>query len=180
MPKTEVPSVLSYPRVQSLEETPELNGIFVYVVRRYALDGLAVVAIRNEDGTTLKFGDWDGNELSSGPLVDSFLREMASKLLTLMYRTKIEKIQYYISNGVLVDARTGRDTFLGPGMVKDVFGRVVHTQSIIGKPIILTKENLDLINSRTPPYDEPIIIKATSFKTIVRGNEMLPMYATVG
>ena len=180
MPKVEIPTILSYPRVQCLSEVPELNNIFSYVIEQYEMNGLSVVAKRHDDGTTLKFGDWDGNELSSGTLVDSFMNDYASKLMTLMYRIKLDKIQFYFSGKILVDARMNRDLFLGPGMIKDLFSKLVPTQTIIGKPVVLNKDNLELINGRKPPYDKPVIIKATSFKTIVRGNEMLPMYATVG
>jgi len=90
----------------------------------------------------------------------------------LMEKARIPQAQFYFSGDKLVDIRTHLNKFVGPGMLRDLCGKVLPTQDIVDiQP--LSKDVLAGIN-------RCVILKHSSFKVIVRGNQMIPMYAIAG
>lgn len=164
---------------------------YVYVIRAYQLDGLSVVAarVKTDDGMQInwKFGDWDGNEINvlgkdnSAKWAKKFLNDYSTKVLAMMQSIRLYHVQFYFSivddDLCLVDIRTSLNRFTGPGMVQDIFSRIVPTQKVIGKPVMLDPETLEKVATASKPYDCKIIVKPSLFKTIVRNKAMLPMYA---
>ena len=132
---------------------------------------------KEKDGALIKFGDWNGLDVEKS-MSDEFLSKSA-KIIATIDAMKVSQIQLYASNGRLVDARLNGWNFASPGMIDDTFGRVIKTQEIIGKPVVLDDKIINQIKSKNSPYNEPVVIKPCVFKTIVRGKEVLPMYATV-
>lgn len=186
-----VPTVLSYPEVLKLSEVPELSNQYCYVIKAYPLDGLSVVAarVKTDKGMQInwKFGDWDGNEINvlgtdhSADWVQKFLSDHSSKILSMMQSIHLYHAQFYFSivndDLCLVDIRTALNKFTGPGMVQDIFGKIVPTQTIIDKPVLFDEETLEKVATASKPYDCKVIIKPSLFKTIVRNKAMMPMYA---
>jgi hypothetical protein len=170
---SEIPALLPYPKILPLDEVPELDGRLVYVIEGYALDGVAILLFFHEGNMGAKFGDFDGNPINPGDIdfIDASL--FVEKLSELMVRARIRQAIFYVSeSGVLVDIRISLNVMTGPGMLKDLCGKILPTQKIIDiKP-------LDEELKETIEKEDYIILKHSSFKVITRGDEMVPLYAT--
>ena len=188
---SKVPSALSYPPILDLKDVPEIEGQFVYVVKAYPEDGLAITIYRDlEAGEVfLSINDWDGNPIDltnenhpyQWAAID-FAQHDSSKFVSLMQAAAIEKMLLYISIDNeelrLVDLRSSLDKFYGPGMIRDLFAKVYPTQEVI-KTIALDENVLDAIKRGEGSYKGNLILKCSKFKTIVREKNLLPLYARV-
>jgi hypothetical protein len=163
------PSILPYPKIPSIDSVPELSDRLVYVIDGYPLDGISILIFFKDGKFGVRFGDWDGN-LIDPPKAD--VDNKVGPLMSLMINAKIPQAQFYFSeNGKLVDIRTSLNTMTGPGMVRDLCEKILDTQTIISVKI-LDEDLLKEINNM-----EYVILKHSSFKVIIRDNEMLPLYA---
>lgn len=178
---SQAPSLLSYPEVLTLNDVKEeIVDQFCYVIKQYPLNGISVLIKLNHEemGTVIRIGDWNGNALKKDSELkkyeDIFLSNYSIQFLELCMNAKIEQIQFYMScqddSITLVDARTSINNMVSPGYIKDIFGKIMPSQQIIGNPKIMSKDILDSIEEKT-------IIKPSLFKTIIRNNKMFPLYA---
>jgi hypothetical protein len=191
-----IPELLSYPEVLQLRDVPELKDQFVYPIEYYSLNGLAVVVTRDKQGdnflVSLTFGDWDANIVDLTQQDDDnstnywgkhYLAKYSDKVLAVMKHIGLSRAELYFSIAnndlILTDIRTHINKFTGPGMVEDLFGKVVPTQRKVVSPLILDEETLDKINKGKRPFNQSMILKPSRFKTITRGKALLPMYALV-
>ena len=100
-----------------------------------------------------------------------------------MQLIKINQIMIYITvdddqNMILVDLRSSLNKFYGPGMIKDLFSKVYPTQEVV-KIIALDENVLEAIKRGEGSYKGNLILKCSKFKTVVRGNDLLPLYARI-
>jgi hypothetical protein len=117
----------------------------------------------------VRIGDFDGKPLDPRN-VDEQITSYIMPLAELMITARIPQAQFYFSGPTLVDIRKSLDNMVGPGMLKDLCSQIVPTQEIIDiKPL-----DGDL-KEAIKQYDY-VILKHSSFKVIVRGDQMLPMY----
>lgn len=186
---SEIATIISYPTLLTLDETPELLGKLVYVVKAYPLNGLAVLMAYNKPNTSIRFGDWDGNYLNPlepNPLISEFMQAHAPNFIGLMTSAKIKQALFYLSkdkDGLrLVDMRVALDKMVGPGMLRDLLSKVVATQEVVSTTG-LTQETLAAIKKGDGIMAGDLIIKPSVFKTITRGEKpnmvMYPMYGMV-
>ena len=201
---SELPSILPYPNILSLEDIEEdIKGQFVYVIKGYVEEGLAVVIKRgdskSDDFVYLKIGDFDGNDIDltdeSHPLQQAalfFAEQVSADFVEMMRILKISQVLIYVSvsdvavdasgnyeaEWKLVDLRTSLNKFYGPGMIKDLFSKVFPTQEVI-KVTSVTDEVLSAIYKNEGSFKGDLILKCSKFKTIERGNELLPLYASI-
>jgi hypothetical protein len=188
---SEIPGTLAYPRILNLEEIPEIEGQFAYVIRAYPEDGLAITIYRDiKNGEVyLSNNDFDGNPIDLSDenhpymwAAMDFAQHDSSKFVAIMKSASIKQIILYISvDGdelKLVDLRTSLNKFYGPGMIRDLFSKIYPTQEVI-KTIALDEATLDTIKRGKGSYEGDLILKCSKFKTIVRGKEMLPLYARI-
>lgn len=186
-----VPESLAYPNVLDLNKVPEIKGQFVYVIKGYPEDGLAITIARDiQNGEVfLSINDFDGKPID---LTDEnhpyqwaaldFAQQDSSKFVSIMRSANIQKVILYVAvdgNELkLVDLRASLNKFYGPGMIRDLFGKIYPTQEVV-KTIALDDQVLDAIKRGEGSYEGDLILKCSKFKTIVRGKEMLPLYARV-
>ncbi len=163
-------TLLEYPELLPLDDVPELDGRLVYVVKGYELSGHSIIMWRsaNED-IAIKIGDFNGNVLDPNN-VDKKIVSYVIPLAELVVTAKIPHAQFYFSGTTLVDIRKSLDSMVGPGMLKDLCSKIVPTQEIID-----VKQYDDDLKKSLKQYDH-VILKHSSFKVIVRGDKMLPMY----
>lgn len=177
----QTPTLLSYPEVLKLNDVQnEIIDQFCYVIKFYPLNGISVLIKLNHEemGTVIRIGDWNGNALKQDNEFKKyealFLNKYSIQFLELCINAKIEQIQFYIScqadSMLLVDARTSINNMVSPGYIKDIFGKIMPSQQIIGSPKIMSKDILDSVEKNA-------IIKPSLFKTIIRNNKMFPLYA---
>lgn len=185
---TSNPEFISYPRVLNLEDIPEIQEQYVYIVRGYEEAGLCVLINRHKGDVAIRAADWDANiiDLSEkGKQQDYFQKFIADNSLNIvnfLIAAKIQKVLLYITveqeELILTDARISLDKFVGPGMLRDLFGKFIHTQDVI--EIATLDDNLfKSIQEGRGKYDCDLMLKTSRFKTIIRDSEMLPLYARV-
>lgn len=186
-----VPEPLAYPRILDLKDVPEIEDQFVYVIKRYPEDGLAITIARDipNGEVFLAINDFDGKPID---LTDEdhpyqwaaidFAQQDSSKFVSIMRSANIHKVILYVAvdDGELklVDLRASLNKFYGPGMIRDLFGKIYPTQEVI-KTIKLDNQVLEAVKRGEGSYKGDLILKCSKFKTIGRGEEMLPLYARV-
>lgn len=201
---SEIPDLLAYPKILSLKEIEEeIKGQFVYVIEAYKEEGLAVVIKRGDSKSDefvyLKIGDFDGNDIDltdeSHPLQPAalfFAEQVSADFVEMMRMLKIPQVLLYISvddisvsdegnyeaEWKLVDLRTSLNKFYGPGMIRDLFSKVFPVQEVI-KVTNVTAEVLSAIYKNEGSFKGDLILKCSKFKTVTRGKEMIPLYASV-
>lgn len=179
-----LPTLLSYPKILSLNEVPELGGKFVYFVRAYPLQGLAVMIVRQKEDIFIRIGDWDGKVINptESAVATEFVKKFSPHFVSLMASAKIPQAIFYVSvNGAemrLVDIRLSLNKFSGPGMVRDLFSKIIDTQEVI-KIDNLTPEAMTAIKNNEGSYTGSLIVKPSAFKTLDRNKVMYPMYGQV-
>jgi len=163
---SDLPIPQSYPPILAIDEVPELSGRLVYVIEGYKLSGYSILVFNHEGNIGIRCGDFDGNMIDP----PDGAREHVDKLLPLMKAGRIEFAQFYFSDDMLVDIRVSLDKMAGPGMLKDLCGNVVQTQKIID-----IKQFDDDLKEKLPELGY-VILKHSSFKTIIRDGKILPLY----
>lgn len=185
------PSALAYPKILELKDIPEIEGQFVYIIKGYPEDGLAITISRNlkSDEVYLSINDWDGqpidlsdkDHLYQWAAID-FATHDSPNFVAIMRSANISKMILYVAvDGeelILVDLRTSLNKFYGPGMIRDLFSKIYPTQEVI-KTIALDENTLDAVKAGKGSYEGNLILKCSKFKTITRGKELLPLYAKV-
>lgn len=184
----EIPDILAYPDVLKLDEIPELKNNLVYVIKAYPLNGLAVMIHRKEDNVFVRTGDWNGDNLdpNENDIVKKFLDQSIRNLVTMMKTVGVGSAIFYITymdnEFILTDVRLSLNKFSGPGMIRDLFSKIIKTQEI--KKIVNLDDNaLQAIKNGTGNYSGDLIIKSSAFDTVDRtfNNQkmMYPKYAKV-
>jgi hypothetical protein len=95
------------------------------------------------------------------------------KLANLMKSAKIREACYYFSDfnkPVLVDVMISANKFLGPGMVRDIYAKIIPTQEII-EVVMLSTDNFSKFNGK--------FIKPSRFKYVMEDKEFRPLYGIV-
>lgn len=189
----ELPKVLSYPRYLPFDNLQNVvKNLFCYVIRHYGNDGLSVLIYRQpeKDQVVVICGDWRGNHLDlsdNSPLsgsINNFLSKSLIELITIMKLIKIEQVQFFfaIVDGefILVDIQSSLNKLLGPGMVRDVFGKVLKTQEVL-KIEILDDRAIECIRDGSGNYGGDLIIKPSKFRMYhnEKDNSFIPMYVEV-
>jgi hypothetical protein len=183
-----LPSILAYPEIQKFDLIPEIVDQFVYVIKSYPTKGLTVLVYRKDETVYFKFGDFAGKTLdpTNNKQVKLFMEKYSAKFVELMATARIPQAIYYLvaekDKMRLVDMRVSLNKFAGPGMLRDLYGKIIDTQEVL-KTIQLNSETIEAIKKGTGSYKGGLILKTSVFKTVTRGNApklmMYPMYAKV-
>lgn len=166
-----IPESLPYPKINELWQVPELKDKYCYVVKSYPLSGLAILVYRGDDNLHLRFTDFNGVE--SDPVEGRLL----DIIITVMKTANIKQSMFYFSENKLVDVRLSLNKFCSPGFIKDIFGKAgIPIQEEIGRPIQLDENNMKLLLSGGGDYSCGVVIKPSTFKSIIRNGDVVPMY----
>lgn len=183
----------AYPTLLPLSLTPEIKGPLCYIIKHYGVEGLSISIDRrrtNDDvEVSLVYGDWrgnrigfkDGTKLASAAIY--FQEHYALKTMQLMKVLALPSIKLFMVIGnsdlVLTDIMTGPYKLTGPGMVRDIFGKMMMTQEVI--KIEQIDERVALaIDKGTGSYAGELIIKPSKFRTVERQEiGTCPLYVEV-
>lgn len=189
----ELPKVLSYPKLLEYDNVKlSLKSLFCYVIRYYGEKGLSVLIYRQpaKDQVVVICGDWfgnnidmtDGSELAN--IANTFVSESVSKFIATMRLIKIDQVQLFFAiqdkELILVDIQTAMNKLTGPGMVRDVFGKITLTQEII-KIEVIDDRVMECIADGSGNYGGDLIIKPSRFRMYHNSlnNSYTPMYVEV-
>lgn len=180
---TNLPTLLSYPTILDITNCPEIHGQFVYGIRAYSEYGIAILIYRHDEKVVIKIGDFNGNVIQQGheyySKTNYFMEKYANKFVALMSHIGLKQAIFYLSDGDrLVDVRLSLNKFVGPGMIKDVFEKLIETQEIIK----IFKFD-DIVNKKAEKHEgifsKPIFLKTSYFKTLQREKNLYPLYAKI-
>ena len=140
-----------------------------------------MIKLGSEDNTLLKIGDWNGNLTNSPP--KELLENTIWALIKVMHCVKINQAQFFFTkqddNFFLVDVQLSQNKFASPGMVAEVFGKVVPVQQTLTMAV-LDKLAVAAIENNSGSYAGNIILKPARHRPyeIARG-VWAPLYAEV-
>ena len=162
---------VDYPKLIDGEQIIAFNNMYCYVVEPYEQKGIALYIGFREDKIFIRFADWKSNEIDVR--TDKSVADLLPKIpnvATLMKSAHINDICLYFSGGLLVDAMLAANKFMGPGMLRDVFGKMFKTQ-IVREVAVMDKAKVE--NSKG------CILKPSRFRFTMIGNMPIPMYGLV-
>ena len=179
------PRLLPHPGFRHLDD--QVLNMFCYVLRHYGNPGPALVISRDGENVCAQFGDWNGNIVD--PHDDShllhhqmvlLLENIFHKLVLLMRSVGLPQAEFYFSTDLtLVDVRLAINKFIGPGMLNDVFGKLVKTPEII-KIEIIDNRVMDAIRQGGGTYDGELLLKPSKFREMELPNgSYTPLYAEI-
>lgn len=154
---------------------------------------MLVVRDPRKDNVTVLCGDWKGNNIdlvddSANRIVQAalvFLQEDLPLFMQVMQSIRLTQAQFFLSLNdenclTLTDIQVSLNKLTGPGMVRDIFGRVYKTQEVI-KVEPMDERALEYVAKGTGSYEGDLIIKPSKFTTFspTAEDEIIPLYAEV-
>lgn len=188
----ELPTLLPYPSILKLEEFPGTKGRFCYIIEHYGHEGISCLIFRDpkEDNIVIQLGDWKGNTFDLGDvkspqaeISNKFLQMYGAKLIELMRHAKIEQALYYITinsdcNYMLADVRISYNKFLGPGMLRDVFGKIIETPKVLEIKAI-DDDTIKALQDGVGTFSGDIILKPSKFQFVDWNGATNPLYVEI-
>lgn len=183
-----IPSILPYKSYLPEKFVKNLKGITCNIIRHYGAEGLSVLIYRrpSDDSVIVVCGDWAGNAIDliiKSPLsiaANEFISEQLPIFIKTMNIIKLEQCQLFLTTDplMLVDIQVAIDKLASPGMVRDLFGKIIATQEIL-KVEQLTDNSVAAILAGTGSYANDIIIKPSKFRLENFNNSYIPFYVEV-
>lgn len=175
------PAVPPYPTMLPFCTTPEIKNVLCYVLRHYGVDGLSISVVRKpvkgDVNISIMYGNWRGvrTDLESDTQDARAALFFQDKYLTTFLETmrliNIQSAQFYAAVGkddlILTDIRLGPTKLTGPGMVRDIFGKLMRTPEML-KLEVIDDAATDAINRGFGSYTGDLIIKPSKFRTVER------------
>ncbi len=183
--------MFKYPEFLPFEQAPELVGRLCYIIKHFGSTGVNVAIARTKHAkdddvdVNVRFANFDGSliNLDSPDHTAAFCRELVdnqlSKLVTLMKLIGLSQAQFFLvgPEAMVVDIMTD-NRLVGPGMVRDIFGKTMRTQDVI-KVEVVDDRLIGLIKDGFGSYAGDLIVKPTKSILVRRGSEDRQLYAEV-
>ena len=183
---TSKPIPVMLPHPEPLSNTALIAGMLCYVIKYYQNIGISCLITHYDGDVTVTMGDWNGQTIDLASTKDSlsliaidFLQHQAKRLIAISHAAGVKQAIYYfaLDTGVpvLVDIRLSLNKFLGPGMVRDVFGRTFDTQQIL-KIDVISEQLLEQINNGVGNFSSGVIIKPSRSRFVEVDGNPAPLY----
>lgn len=188
-PKPKLPAVLPYHKYIKFTDAPDIKNKFCYIIKHYGCDGLSVLVYRQpkDDQFAVVCGDWHGNSIELNKnsrlavIANNYIKDDLLKFVKLMNLIRLTQAQFFFAIDEmdslrLVDIQLAINKFSGPGMVKELFGKLVSTQEII-KVEIIDDRVYEHLQTGTGSYAGDLIIKPSAYKCRhTDKGELIPFY----
>ena len=176
--------MLSHP--ESLSDATLVSGMLCYVIRYYQNIGISCLITHHDGDVSVTMGDWKGSIVDLANPKDSmsliaidFLQNQAQRLIAISNAAGVKQAIYYFAFDtgvpVLVDIRLSLNKFLGPGMIRDVFGRTFTTQQVLTIDVI-SEHLLEKIHAGAGHFSEGVIIKPSRSRFTEVDGQPVPVY----
>lgn len=185
----QLPKLLSCPSLLQLNSANLLMHRMVYVIRHYGNVGISILITRRDDEIVVLCGDWNGNSIDlsveNGKYVNicmDFLKSDLNLLIKTMCLIKLKQAQYFFAINddklILVDIQISMNKLTSPGMLSDIFSKVIKTQEVI---VIETLDDrsLECITNGVGSYGGDLILKPSKFSTCSTDSGDTPLYIEV-
>jgi len=168
-----VPDLLRHHKPIPFGDGALIHNIFCYIVKHYGNSGFSILVNRTKAGDVAAvIGDWNGNKYDipklqeSKPEIFEFFEKNLSLILAIMKTIGLGQAQYFFAAGdtmQLVDIQISLNKFLGPGMLKDVFGRIFNIQETVSIEVVDDSIMKAIVN-REGIYGQDLILKPNKFR----------------
>lgn len=169
----EIPELLPYPPIYDIKDNFNIfNKMYCYVIDKYNInDGCNLYIGFRDEYQFVRISDFSGNVIDHKDYSDNdkIIMSYVDKLSNLMKLSKIIEMSFYFSYEdypILVDVMVSINKMLSPGMLRDLFSKVVKTQQVHSIEVI-DESILDKFN---------IILKPSRFKYMFDKNGFSPLY----
>lgn len=175
MKNVTVPDFVDYPDLYDVVDNIKLfNGVFVYVIENYVLSGYSLYVGFRDDYSICRVADFKSKEFSTLSDRVPEVLALSDKLKEVMIYARVADALFYFSdNGadlVLVDVMLSANKFVGPGMLRDLFGNVVKTQNVL--------ETVVFEDDMATKYKGKII-KPSRFRYLSESGVIRPQYGII-
>jgi len=186
-----IPDPIRYYPFINVDSVPEFKDKFVYPLEYFSdTNGFMFIFKRSKGHICIRTATFAGEILDpekDHPYtqgIKNITENHFSKLINTIRLVGIDQCILYFSepeNPILVDFRVSLDKMCGPGYLNDFFGKQkIPMQKSIGDPVILDDDNLSKLRIKAKESKaKRVIVKPSSFKIIVRGDEIVPLYGVL-
>lgn len=172
-----IPDFVDYPELYDISSNIKLfSGVFVYVIDGYELVGYSLYIGFRENYSICRIADFKSNEFTdlSGRVPEMLL--LSDKLKEVMIYARVSDALFYFSNNngnepILVDVMLSANKFVGPGMLRDLFGNIVKTQGVV-ETVVFEEDMLAKHKGK--------IIKPSRFRYLSENGMIRPQYGIIG
>ena len=182
-----LPEYLAAPKLLDFGDGSIVKNIYCYILRHYGSTGIGVLYYANGEDIIVQFGDWNGRLLdlnkTQEPLVraaQTYLCSLNTAIYNLLHTMAVPQAQLFLTSElVLVDIQVAINKLVGPGMLQNLFGRIVKIPEVLGIEII-DQRAIDAIDAGSGMYAGNIILKPSRFRHFQLSNQKYtPLYAQV-
>lgn len=171
----QLPDFVDYPELFNVKDYQVLfNNLYSYIIKPYSIDsGYSLYLGFRDDNIFIRLADLKSNELNFSNSNNKNVLKYVDKLFNIMSTAKIRESCFYFSdsnNPVLVDVMVSSNKFLGPGMIRDVYSKIMPTQEILDIKQLSTSNFNDFSGK---------IVKPSRFKYVIEDKCFRPLYGTI-
>lgn len=181
-----VPQVLKYPTFIDKSKLEHVKNLLCYLISDYGIDGISLLLTRRPDKDELIVlcGDWNGNNIDIQSedkrvvIINELLSQELPKLANILKMIKVDQAQFFFSvkDGYkLVDMQVSLNKLVGPGMIRDLFSKIIPTQEVI-KVEPIDERAYEAIVAGTGSYSGNLVIKPSKFRMIEQNGLYSPLY----
>ena len=173
-----MPDFLQYPTIKDISDTPELKGVFSYIIHGYTPKyGILISRQKSDDGFGVGVHIDGFNAQIDKKRKEQLLATTAKTLIATMGVIGVQQAEFYFDDtDALIDMQISINKFIGPGMLRDLFSKSVMTQRIIEIGVV-DDEKIKQIKTDRSKYPKHVIIKPSRFR--LASNSLLPAYASI-
>ena len=165
-----VPEIIDYPELFEISCPMFSDGMLCYFIDPYPMDGVSVYIGIKDDYLIVRVGDWTSNNIDLSDVNDN-LKSLIGMLIEITKTIHVSDVVYYLSSDkdkyILVDMMISPNKFAGPGMLRDIFSKVIDTQVISG---------IDVLSPDSKSKYKGKIVKPSRFRTVDVDNIIRPLY----
>ena len=166
--KITLPDIIDYPEFFKINNNLNIfNNVYGYIIKPYELNGDALYIGFRKGYVFYRLADFYSNILN---ITESPIINKLPVLANILFTSKIPECLLYFSGDVLVDMMVSANKFVGPGMLRDIFGKIFKIQEII---------EIVTLNDEIRDKYKDMFFKPSKFKFINEDGLIRPMYGVI-
>lgn len=177
MSTVKIPDFVDYPEFYDVGSNSHLfQNLFCYIIEPYPFEGSNLYIGFREGSVLIRLSDFKSNDVDmascSGKHRD--VLDKAPVMVEFMKASRIIEASFYFSHAkkdvILVDMMLSANKFAGPGMLRDLFGKIMPTQTVLDIQPLKT----DIVSS-----NKGKLVKPSRFRYVLEGNHPRPQYGVL-
>lgn len=172
-----IPDFVDYPDFYCVDDNKSLfNDVFCYFIEKYENTGYSLYLGFREDCFLCRMADFKSNDIAHSDMNEESLSILSyvETLKSIMLSAKIPDALFYFAKSddgyVLVDVMLSANKFIGPGMLRDLFEKIVPTQKVI---------DIEIVNKESILKHKGNLIKPSRFRYLVEEGSIRPQYGMI-